>query len=92
MTTQPPTAERPPRRPSRRAAWLGAIAVLMVAYILSAGPMLALGCRLRDMTKWDGFYAVYYLYLPLYPLADMKWCEAYVMWWMELFDAVPLVN
>jgi hypothetical protein len=79
----------PRRRSSRLASWLVAIAILIVLYILSAGPVLALGCWLRDATGWHGFDFVFFLYLPLYPLADIDLCEAYLMWWMRLLGTMP---
>lgn len=89
MTAHSPSADDNSRRGSRLAAWLVAIAFLIVVYILSAGPVLAAGCWLRDATGWEGFYAVFFLYLPLYPLADVDFFEAYLMWWMKLFDTMP---
>jgi hypothetical protein len=79
-----------PRRNSRLASWLVALLILLVLYILSAGPVLALGCWLRDTTDWDGFYAVFWLYLPiLYAGWDNDLLEAYLMWWMNLFGTMP---
>jgi hypothetical protein len=89
MATQGSAQEERTDRRSRTTAWLVAIAILFVAYILSAGPVLALGCWLRDAADWDGFYAVFFLYLPLYPLADIDLCEAYLMWWMQLLGTMP---
>jgi hypothetical protein len=89
MDTQQPATASPTNRSSRLASWLVAIAILLIAYILSAGPVIALGCWLRDATEWNGFYAVFFLYLPLAPLADIDLCEAYLMWWMKLFGTMP---
>ena len=75
---------------TRRGHWTATIVALLVIYAISSGPILALGCRLRDATDWDGFYAVFYLYLPiLYPLGDVDLVESYLMWWMRLFDTMP---
>ena len=66
------------------------IVAVLVIYLLSSGPILAIGCWRRDATDWDGFYAVFYLYLPiLYPLGDVDLFESYLMWWMKLFDTMP---
>ena len=89
MTSLPRSPEETQGRGSRLASWLVATAILIIFYILSAGPVLALGCWLRDATDWDGFYAVFLLYLPLRPLADIDLCEAYLMWWMKLFGTMP---
>ena len=99
MNDKPPTSDTPSDHPSsdhpprasrsRLSAWLVAIVILIVLYILSAGPILAAGCWLRDATGWEGCYAVFLLYLPLYPLADVDLCEAYVMWWMKLLGTMP---
>jgi hypothetical protein len=89
MANQESAREERTGRGSRATAWLVAIGVLLVAYVLSAGPVLAVGCWLRDATDWDGFYAVFLLYLPLRPLADIDFCEAYLIWWMHLFGTMP---
>jgi hypothetical protein len=89
MESTQPSSEASINRSSRLASWLATLAVLLVVYILSAGPILALGCRLHDATDWHGFYFVFFLYLPLYPLADIDLCEAYLTWWMQLFGTMP---
>jgi hypothetical protein len=89
MDAQQPATVSATNRSSRLASWLVAIAILLILYIFSAGPVIALGCWLRDATDWDGFYAVFFLYLPLIPLADIDLCEAYLMWWMRLFGTMP---
>jgi hypothetical protein len=67
-----------------------AVLVLFVAYVISSGPILAIGCWLRDATDWNGFYAVFVLYLPiLYLVGDVDVFEAYLMWWMKLLDTMP---
>lgn len=73
----------------RRGHWSTTVVIVLVAYVLGIGPVLALGCWLRDVTGWSGFYAVFFLYLPLYPLVDVDLIEKYIMWWMDLFDTMP---
>ena len=77
-------------RNSRLASWLAAVAILLVLYVLSAGPVIALGCWLRDTTHWEAFYIVFYLYYPvLFTGWDNDLFEAYLMWWMHLFGTTP---
>lgn len=84
------THDSEPTRNSRYRQWAMAIVVLFVAYVISAGPIIAIGCRLRDATGWNGFYVVFLLYWPLvYPLGDIDFVEAYLTWWLKLFDARP---
>jgi hypothetical protein len=74
---------------SRYGRWLAVVVALIWIYALSAGPVLALGCRMRDLTDWEGFCAVFVLYLPLLPLSDVDLVESYLMWWMHLLDTMP---
>jgi hypothetical protein len=84
------TREPESPRDARRGHGATTIVALLVIYLMSSGPIMAIGCRLRDATDWDGFYAVFYLYLPiLYPLGDVDLFESYLMWWMKLFDTMP---
>jgi hypothetical protein len=90
MNDSDATYESGPRRDSRRGHWATTIVALLVIYVISSGPILAIGCWLRDATDWDGFYAVFYLYLPiLYAVGDVDLVESYLMWWMKLFDTMP---
>ncbi len=76
---------------ARGGHWAATIATLLVIYVISSGPILAIGCWLRDVTDWDGFYAVLYLYLPLLnPLGDVDFAESYLMWWMKLLTGCRL--
>jgi hypothetical protein len=84
------THEPEPPRDARRGHWAATIVTVLVIYVISSGPVMAIGCWLRDATDWDGFYAVFYLYLPiLYPLGDVDLAESYLMWWMHQFDTMP---
>ena len=80
----------PAARGSRLGQWAAITATVLVAYVISVGPVLAICCWLADYTDWEGFYAVFYLYLlPLYPLRDFDLLESYVMWWMKLLGTMP---
>ena len=90
MSLTATTREPAPSRDARRCHWAATVVALLAIYVISSGPVLAIGCWLRDATDWDGFYAVFYLYLPiLYPLGDVDLFESYLMWWMKLFDTMP---
>jgi hypothetical protein len=90
MKTDNPSHERQRGRESHWGRWSTIILTVVVTYVLSCGPVMAVGCWLRDVTDWDGFYAVFFLYLPiLYPLGDVDFVEAYIMWWMKLFGTMP---
>ena len=60
------------------------VIVLLAIYSLSSGPVVAIGFWLRDMTGWDGFYAVMWLYYPLLMAAHGTPAEAWFLWWVEL--------
>jgi hypothetical protein len=89
MTPSAETQAPVSRSGSRYSRWLAVAVAIVWIYALSAGPVLALGCWLRDQTDWEGFYAVFVLYLPLLPLGDVDLVEAYLMWWMNLLDTRP---
>ena len=71
---------------SRRwlAPLLSVALTVLAGYVLSSGPVLAVGFWLRDKTGWEGFYAVVWLYYPLLILAHNTPAEAYFLWWTEL--------
>lgn len=70
-------------------AWLiVALLICIVAYVPSSGPVLATAFWLREATGWDGFYAVMYLYLPLFAFGRIEPIDAYIEWWVELFGTV----
>jgi hypothetical protein len=90
MSPTESTPEPEPPRDARRGNWAATTVALLAIYVISSGPILAIGCWLRDVTDWDGFYAVFYLYLPiLYAVGDVDFIESYLMWWMKLFDTMP---
>ncbi len=72
-------------RPSGRAtAWALLALMIPVVYVLSSGPVLAIAFWLREATGWDGFYAVMYLYFPLFALGHNTPIDAYIEWWVNL--------
>jgi hypothetical protein len=75
-------------RVSRYGRWIAVIVALIPAYVFSSGPIIAAACWLRDKTGWDGFWMVFFLYYPLYPIRDVDLFEAYIMWWMKLFGTM----
>ena len=57
-------------------------------YVLSSGPVLGLGLWLRDVTGWDGFYAVMVPYYPLLELGDGTPLGTSIGWWVGgVFDS-----
>lgn len=77
-----------PKRGSRSARWTAAALVVVAAYVLSSGPVIAAGFWLRDVTKWEGFYAVMWLYYPLLAFGHVQPVDAYISWWVKLFGTV----
>ncbi len=58
-------------------------------YILSSGPMIGLGCWLREATRWDGFYGVLYVYYPLLMFGHDHFMMHYIEWWVvDVFHTV----
>lgn len=74
-------------RNSRLSQWSVGVIASSIAYVLSSGPVLAGGCWLRETTDWDGFYAVFWLYVPLLYVRVAP-LDAYVSWWFRLFGTV----
>lgn len=74
---------------SRVARWSLMTAMLMAGYVLSSGPVLAIGFRLREATGWDGFYVVMLLYYPLLAFGRDNPISTYIEWWVvDVFDTV----
>lgn len=80
-------AIEPSRRSTRRGHRAATILIIAAIYILSSGPVIALGCRLRDATGWNSCYGVIYLYFPLAYWRNNLF-EAYLGWWMWLFGTI----
>jgi hypothetical protein len=73
-------------------SWAAAVVLILVGYVLSSGPVIAAGCWLRDVTGWERFYAVFWLYAPLlFWWRDSLWgraMEVYLVWWLDLFGTM----
>jgi len=75
--------------------WCSCAAAVLVVYVLSSGPVMAICFWLREKTHWDGFYSIAFgLYLPLWWPAR-KWqttlgdaLKAYIVWWAGLLGTV----
>ncbi len=69
---------------------VGAISLFtLVAYVLSSGPVLALGFWLREATGIDAFYLVMWLYLPLLLFGHNQPISWYIEWWVvDIFHTV----
>jgi hypothetical protein len=66
-----------------------AAVLVPLVYALSSGPVLAIAFWLRQATRWEGFYAVMWLYYPLLCFGgpySVFW--RYIGWWCELFHTV----
>jgi len=61
--------------------WVAPLAA--VIYPLSSGPVIAVGCKLRDITGWDVFYFALAPYVPILSLA-----KPYIAWWIKLLGTV----
>lgn len=65
-----------------------AIVLLLLIYVASSGPVLAASFWLREATGWDGWYATMYLYFPLLFLGHDNPIDAYIEWWVRMFQTV----
>lgn len=79
-------------RPARRIRACAFNAVIGLAlYVLSSGPILALAFWLREQTGRDQFYAVMWLYAPLFKLGAFRSgpLAKYIEWWVvDVFRTV----
>lgn len=58
-------------------------------YVLSSGPVLALGFWLREKTGVDAFYVVLWLYYPLFAWGRDTPIFRYIEWWVvDVFHTV----
>ena len=77
------------RQLHRRTNWPLVVLLALVVYVLSSGPMLALGFWLRESSGWDGFYAVMWLYYPLICWGHSNPLMMYIEWWVvDVFGTV----
>ncbi len=72
--------------------WGGYALGFLVLYVLSSGPVLGMAFWLREATGIDQFYAVFWLYYPLFIIAgsapDGLWGN-YIEWWVvDVFHTV----
>ena len=81
--------DRESAQPARRiTVWMFLVLMIPVIYVFSSGPVLAAAFWFREATGWDGFYAVMYLYFPLFALGHNTPIGSYIEWWVELFGTV----
>lgn len=69
-------------KPSRTSSALLIVLAAPLLYLLSSGPVIGLGCWLRETTRWDGWYGVFYLYYPLFVFGRDSLIERYIEWWV----------
>ncbi len=69
--------------------WITLILLLLLAYVLSSGPVIGLAFWMRESTGWDGFYHVMWLYYPILILGHENPLAYYIEWWViNVFDTV----
>lgn len=74
---------------STRFGWPQLIIVASIFYLLSSGPVLAMGFWLREATGYDGFYIVMWLYAPILMLGHSNPLMDYIEWWVvDVFGTV----
>jgi hypothetical protein len=72
----------------RKASWAASLlALVLIVYPLSSGPVLAAAFWMREATGIDAFYSVMWLYFPILKLPRPLW-DAYIGWWVNLFGTV----
>lgn len=67
--------------------WIVGFMLAVVMYVLSSGPVLATAFWLREATRCDAFYAVMWVYYPIFLLPRSLW-GSYLGWWVKLFGTV----
>jgi len=81
--------EQPKSERRGRSNWPLILLLVLIGYVLSSGPVLAICFWLREATGWDGFYAVMLLYFPLFILEHNNPLTVYIEWWVrEVFNTV----
>ena len=82
-------SDRPRGLLSAMSRWCVNIILLLVLYVMSSGPVLAIAFRLREATGWDGFYAVMFVYYPIAAMGHGGPLSAYIEWWVvDVFNTV----
>ncbi len=75
--------------PSRWRRRVIIITVVVFLYLLSIGPVLGIAFRLREATRWDGFYGVMWLYYPMLVFHPVPIIDGYIEWWVsDVFNTV----
>ena len=64
-----------------RCARISLAALSPVLYFLSSGPVLTSAFWLREITHSDGWYAVSWLYMPIFLLLPRSMWDPYLTWW-----------
>lgn len=77
-----------PRRSPPLARWLTTLVVVVIAYVLSCGPVLSTAFWLREHTGRDEFYAAIWLYAPLFFVGPDSLLARYIEWWCKLLHTV----
>ncbi len=69
--------------------WAAYALSAVLLYLLSSGPVIATACWLREWTRNDAFYQVFWLYYPLFILGPDNPIAWYIEWWVvDVFDTV----
>lgn len=77
------------RREKKPTNWPLLALLALVAYVLSSGPIIAIGFWLREATGWNGFFAVIWLYYPLVCWGHGNPFMDYIEWWVvDVFGSV----
>lgn len=69
--------------------WLVGVAMLVVVYVLSSGPVLGLAFWLRETTHDDRWYNLMWVYYPLLVWGHFHPLDWYIEWWVvDVFHTV----
>lgn len=80
-----------PKAARRGFSWLVGGFAVIVLYVLSSGPVLALAFWLRETTHNDLFYSAIWLYYPVFMLGQQPdgLLMRYIEWWVvDVFQTV----
>lgn len=82
------TSNNESKHSTRFTRWTIVLLACPIVYVLSSGPVMAIAFWLREATGWDGFYAVLFVYYPLFMLGPDNPMGEYIEWWVELLGTV----